>query len=296
MIKEKKIIVGVVNITTQPHSPKGYVKLFNLAHSLKTPIHVYGDQYALLAGCRPLMKGQESIGPIVGDIYKFTRIDPGADWFNIETFDIATEEDVDKVNIPEHLKPNTSRFSYVFYPKEHVLFYEGYYNGKKLTAGNAERFIRNLFDQSEIFEKFGKVDVTHIPEVNKLKEAFKMHSKERIHLVINRPNPDDHAEAEKSVLERMNARNVETYEQKHKVVPGKSILLDDELEVISVIASKNGSFYIKGKDKSARPVEYSTKAHPMVVVEYFQPEKTTAENAFISIVGKLRETMPEWLK
>lgn len=137
MSKDKKIIIGAINITIQPHTPETYISLFRDAYQLKRPANVHGDQFAILSAVYKLERDQKEPGPITGDIFKFTNINLASQWFNIETNDFATEEEVNDVNIPENLKPNTSRFSYIFFPEQHLFFYEGYYDGNTLAPSNA---------------------------------------------------------------------------------------------------------------------------------------------------------------
>ena len=56
-----------------------------------------------------------------------------------------------------------------------------------------------------------------------------MPTKEKIELVITRPNADTFSKTQKKVMDRMNARNVETYEESYKAIQGASIAIDKEL-------------------------------------------------------------------
>ena len=262
MAKEKKLVVGAVNITIQPHTPEKYIELFKDVYKLKSSVQISGDQYGLIANLMKLEKDQKEPGAITGDIFKYTNINKSAQWFNTETNDFASDDDVGGINIPDNLKPNSSRFSYIFFPKEHLLFYEGYYDGNSFGPTNAERFIDRILNQDSIIEKYGKIDVTHVPAVDKLSDALKMKVKERIEMVVKRPNPDNHAEAEQRVMRRMRAQKVEVYEQKYKAVPNESIEIDEDIETMAHIAAKNGSFFIKGKDLNFKPIEFSTIKHP----------------------------------
>lgn len=296
MARDKKIIIGAVNITIQPHSPQLYLELFKDVYKLKTPVTIHGEQCALLAGMYRLDRDQEEPGPISGDIFKFTNIDMTAQWFNIETSDFANKEDLGKVNIPENLKPNSSRFSYIFFPKQHLFFYEGYYDGKTFAPANAERFLERQFSHPEIIEKYGRIDVTHVPAIDALNEALQLPVKERIEMVIKRPNPDDHAEAERRVMERMRTRNVATFEQKYKAVSGESIEMDEELRTMAHISAKNGSFSVKGKGADSKPVEFSTTTHPWRQNEYYDPDLESPFELFSRIAVEMKDVITEWFR
>ncbi|MCU5784851.1 hypothetical protein MA04_04151 [Alcanivorax balearicus MACL04] len=297
MVREKRIDIGAINITMHPHSPKQYVTMMKDVFKLRKSAQMWGDQQAIITSMRQqddsLVKGEP---PLVGDIFKYTKIDMDGDWFNINNSGFATEEDLDSIKIPEHLKPNSARFSYIFFPDQHLLFYEGYYNGKSLSAGSAERFFERVLNQSSITNKYGAVNVTHVPGEDALDSALKMYHKDYISMEIKRPNPDDHAEVEREVMERMKARNVAHYEQNYKAEKGKSIEIDESLGVMARVAAKNGNFEVRGKDVNGHPERLSTKEHPWRYSEYYNPNVELAFEVFRRRASKMKDTIMEWLK
>ena len=293
---QKKLVIGAINITIQPHTPEMYLKLFRDVYKLQTSIKVSGDQYALMAGINKLDRDQIEPGPITGDFYRFTSIDSDSPWFDMTTGDFADDSLMDDLNIPENLKPNGARFSYIFYPKEHLLFYEGYYEGKTFGPMNAERFVRKLLNQPSIEAKYGKVDVTHIPSKDELNDALQMPIKERIELVITRPNADTLSKTQKKVMDRMNARNVETYEESYKAIQGASILIDTDLVTMAKIAASNGTVFIKGKDLNSKPIEFSTTDHPLTKKKYFNPKVQDAFSVLSELSSTLKDEIIEWFR
>jgi hypothetical protein len=296
MAREKKLVIGAINITIQPHTPQKYLELFRNVYKLKKAVNISGDQFGLLAGMHKLSGDQDEPGPITGDIFKYTDINRSAQWFNITTSKFASDDDVGAIYIPENLKPNSSRFSYIFFPEQHLMFYEGYYDGNSFGPTNAERFVERLLNVDEIVEKYGKVDVTHVPEADALADALKLYHKERIDLVIKRPNADTHAKTEQRVMKRMKAMNVGAYEQSYKAVQGQSIEMDDDLEAMSHVSAKNGSLYIKGKDRNFKPVEYSTINHPLKHTEYYDPDVEMAFEIFSRTATSLKEAITKWFR
>ncbi|WP_418358376.1 DUF4747 family protein [Shewanella basaltis] len=59
---QKKLIVGAINITIQPHTPEMYLKLFRDVRRLQTSVKISGDQYAIIAGINKLDRDQEEPG------------------------------------------------------------------------------------------------------------------------------------------------------------------------------------------------------------------------------------------
>lgn len=294
MARDKKIIIGAINITIQPHSPEKYISLLRDAKKLAFPVKISGDQYGLLSGTHKLNNKNNELSPITGDIYKFTNINIKDKWFNVLTSDFADDTDIKNINIPENLKPNSSRFSYIFYPEEHLFFYEGYYDGNTLGAKSAERFISGLFEHKLIKEKYGNVDVTHVPATDALVHALNMPIKERIEIIVKRPNPDDHAEAERRVLERMKARNIEQYEEKYKAVSGEAIEMDKDMKTMAHVSAKNGSFYVKGKGSDYKPAEYSTKEHPLRETHYYDSSQQDVFQFFSTFTSTLKKSISQW--
>lgn len=143
MAREKKIVIGALNIVTQPHSTNTYIDLFKDTNKLRNPVCIAGDQYGMLSGVFKLESNQDKYGPITGDIYKFTNIDKNANWFDTTKNDFANEDDLGEINIPDNLKPNSSKFTYIFFPIQHILFYEAYYDGKTLSSSSAVKFFKS---------------------------------------------------------------------------------------------------------------------------------------------------------
>ncbi|WP_339776978.1 DUF4747 family protein [uncultured Methylophaga sp.] len=293
MAREKKIEIAAVNITIQPHSPQKYIELMNDVYRSISETQIYGDNYAILSTMTRL-DSKNKTSPLIGDIFKFTKINKDDNWFNITTNEFASEDELEKVNIPEHLKPNSSRFSFIFYPKEHLFFYESFYDGNNLGPSNIIKFLERLFSQKTILDKYGHVDLTIVPEADKLSEALKMKVKERLDLIVKRPNPDDQADAERKVLERMKKRNVAHYEESFRSVAGQSIIIDEELRIMSKIAAKNGVVKIKGKNAQGKPEEFSTLQHPWKVKEYYDPDVTQPFELLRSISSQMKQSIQGW--
>lgn len=293
---EKKIIVGAINITMQPHSPEMYVKLFKLAHKLRKIVKLNKTTGGLLAGLAEYRFGDEKIKPIIGDIWRFTQINMDDPWVNIETNDIASDDELNSIVIPAHLRPNGSRFSYFFYPDKHIVFYESYYDKHSLAASVAEKFFRELFSLEEIVDKFGEVEVTHFPDIKGLEDALNIPFKKRVEAIFTRPNPDTFAKEEAVVLNRMKKKNVRRIEQTYISEKDKSINVDEELRIIAKIAAKNGSLTIKGRDFADKPVEYSTTSVPFMAKEYYEPkEEPLIWHFMYRITKKLKDLLVDKL-
>jgi len=294
---EKKIEVGAINITMHPHSPQKYIDLLRAASRKKLVKNIQSDKYGMITSANPLDKEKYGeLGPLYGDIYRFTQIDKSADWFNTDTIDSAKDEEIKEISIPDNLKPNSSRFSYIFFPKEHIMFYEQYYDGHSFGSRSASTLIDRVLNDPYLANRFGKIDVTPIPSVDKLNKALGMKKLERLDLIIRRPNPDEQSAAEQEVLKRMNDLNIAEQEQEYKAIPNKSIKIDKELKILSNIAAKFGSVLAKGRDEEDRPIEYKTSEHPWKDKFYFDPSVELGSDMFISKVLSVKDEVLSWFK
>lgn len=296
MAREKKLQFGAINVTMQPHTPQKYIDLFKAVNKLGSAVHIAGDQYGLLAGVFKVDTGKKYPCPINGDIYRFTNINKNSQWFNTLTNGFATDNEVDGVVIPEYLKPNSTRFSYIFYPEQHLVFYESYFDGNCMGPSKATKFFQNLFSQEVIVKKFGKIEVTHIPDKSELEQALSIPIKEKISFKLTVPNSDSLAKAERLFMKRMNKMNAETFDASYKAKRGLSIELDEDLTQMAYISAKNGSCSIKGRGHDARPVEYTTAKHPFQHTQYYDPDIESAYESFLREATSLKDEVLKWFR
>lgn len=295
MAREKKIEIGALNITMHPHSPDKYLELFKTVRRLKLIKSIRSDKHGMLTSVHYLNKEKYGeLGPIYGDIYRFTQIDVEGSWFNTKTIDEAEDDDLANISIPQHLKPNSSRFSYIFFPDSHLMFYEQYYDGHTFGHTNAVTLFERLFNDPKLDNKFGVVDVTAMPCMNELSEALGMERLEKLDLRIRRPNPDDQSDAEKEVLKRMNTLNVAEQKQEYKAITGSSIKPDRELKILAGIAAKFGEVTARGKDKLSRPVEFITSKHPWKDKVYYDPAVENPFDTFLVKILSVKDDLISW--
>jgi hypothetical protein len=86
------------------------------------PITVRGDQRMLLQYVDFSRAADQ--GLITGSIARFVEIDPNTPWFDFVKLDVAADEDVEKIEIPENLRPNYRSFYFEFFVREHMFVYE----------------------------------------------------------------------------------------------------------------------------------------------------------------------------
>ena len=268
---ERKLEMGAVNITTQPHSAEGYVRLLRAATKIRLPAKIRGERYGIFSGFHREKGIPGEVRPVSGDIVLFSRIDPNLPWFNTTSDEFASEEDIERVQIPDHLKPNSVKFAYVFFPEEHLAFFQGYDSdtGKYLTANVAKKFFEQTLNRDTLVESFGQVDVTTIPTDDAIQTALDLPQKNKMHLSFTVPNPDDDKLAEVEFQERLRLLKARKKEEVYYSESGESLQVDNDLQTLVKIAAKNGSVVVSGRDEDGKPAIVNTKEHPWRVKEYF---------------------------
>lgn len=290
MARKRKLTIGVVNITIHPHSPERYVELLKDAVNLKLTASIGNLQSALINKVSPYEVGAKGKSPLLsGTFVRFQNIDTEGDWFDVLSSEIAQAEDLAKVNIPANLKPNTILYDFVFFPEVHKLFYEMESKDSKITPIQMESALRSILNSPELEEKYGRVEVTNIPETDKLIQALALKSISNIKLLITRPNADHFADLERQFLNQMNSENVGEIVIEKRAVKGESITVTDNLRDTAKIAEKNGYAEIKGHDEKGIPISFSTKSHPLKITDYFQSGKETTLSFLIKMAQKYLE-------
>lgn len=292
MAKAKKIEIGALNIVMHPHAPLRYVELLRDVRRRQLIAPAHGVRQGTIANVAQ-MKFQGGTA-YTGDVYTFTHVNVDADWFNVQTHGTADDEDLSEVTLPSHLKPDSARFSYLFLPEIHTLFFEVYYDSNHLSPTTCARLLNGLFNHPKLGSKYGRVDVTPWPSEDELSKALKMPRLDRLDLTITRPNPDTLTQAEKEMYERMDAQNVDEIQESLKAVKGKSIEPSEETEIKARIAARNGTVHAKGADSEGHPIEYQTSAHPWITKFYYDPKVESAFEMFAEKVAQVKDTWVQW--
>lgn len=284
----RKLEFGIINITMHPHSPLHYVELLTAAWKTKCLASLGRRQLAVITNVtkyNPADKDDDAA--IQGEFVKFTDIDLDGDWFNVNDMKLAEDTDLASINILEHLKPNTERFYFVFYPKKHLLFYEAYSKGHKLTPASAQKALELILNNKILSDKYGKIEVIHIPQTDALETALKTKVIRQLTLKINRPNADHFDVEEVNFLRKMQGRNVAQVEETLTAIKGTSIDVDHELKLKAQIAAKNGLVKLEGKDSAHRAVSFSTLSHPRIETAYYDSKSDTALSFLYKMASQL---------
>ncbi|BEO29647.1 MAG: DUF4747 family protein [Serratia marcescens] len=296
MARTKKLTYGAVNITIHPHSSEKYIELFKMARRIAENVHLRGDSYAALSYFSAYKRGQSDKEPFEGEILKFIDIDINGDWFNISRKDIATDEEKNKISIPDNLKPNVGRFTFIFLPVSHLLVYEMQDGNKNLSSKQVELFLNKIFSDEKIVKKFGRVNVTVLTEPDSVEKILSLKGITCINMVTRRPNPDDLATAESVMQKRFRRLGVIEEDKTYKSDRGEEIKPDKELKQDALIASRNGEVSVRRINDDGYVEVHSTNTLPLRRVEPFDADVTSVTELLIMKAQSLRDEFKRLLK
>lgn len=276
MANTRTIKISALNVAMhQPHSPQRYEALILDAKKLKMLVRL-GSLHCLMLGSLYKPKANEKNGAFTGEIYRFVKLDPSEPWFNTETFEAATENEVGKINIPQHLLPHLQRIEFAFFPHTHELWYVSQDRKDRLGTTAAVKFFQTLFDQLVQTGRYPDVEVTAIPDKESLDNMFKLHKLDRITIDLKRPNADDAAKEEAHWLRRLEKQGVRRIKTEMVAARGETIKPDAETRALAHVAARNGNVFVIGHDANGVRVEESTAAKPMALSETVDSDLETS--------------------
>ena len=285
-----------LNVVTHPHSPEKYITLFKTALRQRNLGIINKNNSAIITS---VYETNESVGkwkttPLEGEICKFMNIDQDSDWFNLETNKIAKEHEKNSISIPENLKPNSQRFSFIFFPDIHILFVEIKDRKNKTSPSVVRKAFESIFNYQNTKKLFKRIDITVLPQSDKVEEALNLKVLEKIEYRVTRPNPDHVPVDEEEYLNDLDAQDIDEIVKTIYGQQGGSIKLKKNEEDIVRIASRNGYVKARGQDAYGNKKKVDTHEHPWVKKQKYNPNLQTAWNAIIQNIGKsIKELIPK---
>jgi len=260
----RTIKISALNIAMhQPHSPQRYVSLFHDAKKLGQLVRLgslHGTMLGSLSGVKEYTKG----AVLTGEIYRFVKLDANEPWFNIETLEEATENEVDGIKIPSHLLPHLQRIEFVFRPDVHELWFVSQDRDDRLGPQAAAKFFQSLFDRLVDSGKYPRVEVTAVPDHETLDQMLSLRKVEKLTIELKRPNADDAAKEEARWLKQLEKQKARKMTVELVAEKGDSVVPDEETRSLATVASKNGNVSVVGRNELGTRVEESTKAKPLM--------------------------------
>jgi hypothetical protein len=160
MARNKKIILGGLNIVASPHPEGVYEGMFKTVAGKE--VALWGSDHARITEPKPREGNADQLH---GLIHVWTKIDRKGRWFDRDKDGEAEDEEKSKIVLPGHLDPNYRTFNYAFIKSRHRLIFEIRNEfGDNLGVSRAERLFRFLFSPEQLGSEHPSVMITPIPE------------------------------------------------------------------------------------------------------------------------------------
>lgn len=170
--RARTVVVSAMNIAMhRPHSRERYVELFSSAYDVHK-LYAQGEIHGLILGSLYGIGDAVQTNELSGEIYRFVKVDANEPWFNTVTRKQATEKEVQQISIPRHLLAHMQKILFIFFPREHELWYVSKDKSGVLAPGIVEKYLQTLFDHVVADQQFPQVDVTALPDEDALEEVF----------------------------------------------------------------------------------------------------------------------------
>lgn len=289
---DRVIRLGVLSISTQPHSATRYQRLMRKVRNRKKAARIRSDRFGYMGLLskeeRPNRKGAF----IQGIITTFTQIDVNGNWFNMTTGQLAEMQERSAIKIPAHLRPNPVLHHFRFYLKEHLLIFETGNTGQRLTPASAKKLFERFLSAETILAEYGESVVTVIPKKETLNSILKSKKIKRIELRIDVPNPDSGKSAQEKWMRRLNSINVQSAKQTYASKHDGYVAIDEELEEATRVASRSGYVAAVVRDNGRSEV-ISTTATPYLRVHEYSTQVQTDLEAFGEACEIIRHDLRE---
>jgi hypothetical protein len=122
---QKRIVMGEINIVSQPHTARSYVEAIKLLCDQRVQVPYHGQRFIEFGSCRDLSDPRLA-DALTGRLFVFSKFNFQDPWLNIARNAQATDEELAAIKIPAHLVPEFRYFRYIFDVQRHTLYFEKY--------------------------------------------------------------------------------------------------------------------------------------------------------------------------
>ena len=282
--------VGAINIAMHsPHSVDQYVALFKKMYQLKRIIPIRATTGVMIGNLTSRVKDKPEEG-LSGEFYHFLFLEPGEPWFDVDRKDQASEEERLAIKIPDNLKPHLARFSFIFFPKGHRLYVQLKTENRSFGIKNVAKML-SILVKDESLGTFPHIEINTEPDSEVLEQILKMPYLRHLQIDLVRPNPDDHEEAGRKMLERLERQNAKKIVVRLDAVSGGALIPDAKTKTLAKIAASNGHVSGAGLDASLIPVNYSTKETPYIEQATYDPDVQTMNDALYYLAMQMHASI-----
>lgn len=272
--------VGAINVALHPHPQGIYEELIRFAYSRRKVSNIYGERSGIISQLYTVSEGDKVVA-LEGVVSTFTLLDPALPWFNANTADDASEEDLGELQLPEHLMPNHRRCQFYFDIASHTWIFDTVPRKGGVAPRSMLKFLQATFMEAEVVAKFGIANLTVVPDAKSVEEVVGWSRIKSLIIKAHRPNPDYDEDDLRDFEESLDSQNADRIELKLVAQPDNYLAPSEKTETIAAIAADNGYVEAHGQNELGQPETRSTKEKkPLTETEYFNPEVEDAWSAF----------------
>lgn len=285
MPRPAKIEISAINIRIPSDKNRNYIELLQYIYELKRGVKIFGHTYLAINSFDPKT--------LTGTISRYDEIDVDEDWFNVEDFTTATAEEVEKISIPEKLRPNHSSFYFYLDENLHTIFFEVYASSKSISAKSVNTYFRNILDIPDIYSRFGKVECDTIKSFEEVERILSLNNLKELKITIKRPNSDDMDDDLASEIERrLNEQN--SNKMVHMLFSDTNALNPNQhTTALAQVAAQNGDIEAKNLENGI-VTTHSTKENPMKMIHTYNSEDESSISVFHAVVQRMAGQISSW--
>jgi hypothetical protein len=262
---EKQLKVGVLNIVAQPHPPEVYTALVRAAFREALPTNYHGNRYALIGSVEGF-----SDGHLEGELLTYLELDKKKPWLDLAKRAAASDEDISKVSLPDHLRPEFKTAAFLLVPERHRIIVD--------LSNFSIKLAQKIFQHkltTEAVMRAAQVEsvLVHVEtSAEELEKILTLPRLKRLEMLIYRPNPDAFEDTEERIYRRMDADRAAKLTEVLEGMPGTGLSPSEETKNMAMIAKSNGlvTATFVGDDGVSKTA--STLEHPLVEKVAYDPE------------------------
>lgn len=276
MARKRTLNVGILNITTHPHSPENYLALLNDVIERRYVAKTRGYDRVMLGKISSIYEGDPLRG-VKGVLKRFVEIDENKPWINVNTGSPVLNGNGEPVKpVDGRLQPNYDAVNFVFFPRKHLM----YFDAGRLSPRLAAKGMAGLFSHAEIIEKYNFTDVKCVVADDEIERVMGVQVLNSVNIDFILPNPDDISSEKRRIVERMQRKRAKKLGVVYDSESSEGLNRDSELAALVSIAQDNGRVRAVGHE-DGRKVKFDTDDHPEILQERYDPSLMQANDVLL---------------
>lgn len=270
MARNTVLRMGAMNVVAHPHPEGTYERLIRFIHRRRVVGKIHSDRYGMIT--QVWKSPRPDIPGVHGVISTFVQFDAKQSWLDLATSEEASDEELNKIELPPNLRPGLKRCRFVLDTKTHTLAFDIEAAKGGVGPSSMLKFLNQLFTAPKVMQEFGSVSVSPVTEENSVDRVFHLSNISEIYIRSGRPNPGDFDTTPYEDLNRfLREQSADRLEQRI-VSSDRTLTPNNATLALARVADENGYVEVKGANDEGQIVKRSTQdSRPLI--------ETTSYNA-----------------